>query len=173
MTRQPSAPDPRWKTIAGFLFWTALTLGSYPVYVAAKQAPRYNREAVLLRAEYLLGTAPNTSSWPWLRRAWMAWVCELCLVEGIAMLGGAILGTMVLGTLSHALKSTGQMPTSGLVVFYLAAATILAPQGYLLTKLVVLMGHSLWPERLFAHVAQRYREALARAQGRASSPEQE
>ena len=164
--RTPLPVPPRWRGVAEFLFWTALSLGSYPFYAAAKQAPRLNREALLLRAEYLSSTAPGATSWPWIKKAWVAWLCEFCLAESLAVFCGAFMGTLATGTLARALKATGQLPTSGMVAFYLAAALILAPQGYLLTRLALLLGHTFWPDRLIRHVGTRYRESLERAAAR-------
>lgn len=165
----PSAPlpCPRLKTISRVLFWTVLTMGGYPIYIAAKHAPQAAREAILARAQHIQST-PEGSSWPWLRKAWAAWVCELCLAEMLALFCGAIIGSMATGPMARAMHLTGHPPRSGVVALYLMALVILAPQGYVLTRLAVLTGQTIWPERLVARLREKRREWLNRLTPRAS-----
>jgi len=153
-------------TVGRFVFFTVLSVGAYPFYRAARKAPTLRRETLLLRAGRIQDPAGNPSSWPWLRSAWKAWACTLILVEGLTIFCAGFMSALVNGNGRNVLRGAKHLPPGITFLVMLSAAAILAPQGYIISELVMLIARTLRPERLETYLSTRWKASLDRSQRR-------
>jgi len=160
---------PKAKTAFNFLFLTVITLGTYPLMWAARKTPSLHQRALLLRADRIRDPKTHPSSWPWLRAAWIAWGCSIVLAQLIALVGVLIFASVATGPVAHSFRATGHLTPRASGYLYLGTIAILLPEAYILTSFLILVGRTLYPERLVAHIQMRWKEVLDRAVARAAA----
>jgi hypothetical protein len=151
-----------WNEAIRFVAFTVLSLGTYPLYWLAKQAPRYNREALLCRAARINDPVTNPTSWAWIRSAWKAWAATFLFLEGVAFMAGGLLAAITSGSIANEFRMTGHIPGPARFGIYLSMVLMLIPQGYVMVEFCILAGHTVYPERAVAYIKRRYAESLDR-----------
>lgn len=142
---------------AGLMFClkTIVTFGTYPIFWLAKRCPRLHKEALILRARRLEHPEENPSSWPWIRRAWLAWLGTVAF---------AAIALLVASGVVIPLIHRGQAGTLTLLAVY---AIVVLPQLFILVEFATLLWHTIYPERAATYLRSRYAIALGKTEARA------
>jgi len=138
---------------ARFAVRTILSAGTYPLWWVARRSPSLHRQAVVLRAQRITSPDSNPSSWPWIRKAWLAWISTLAV--------GTIIFICVSMTFLPILFHARTLPV-------LAALTIamVLPQTFVMVELIQVLWHTFFPERICAYLSSRWQIALKRSEQR-------